>query len=136
MIDLLQAAQSALFAKLKALEGGPSLPAGWGAFQHIPQNREPPYSMVGMMTVENADMRGEQAELIKAELQHVYRGAGRGPLLDMMHAARAALENQALPSTVAAFEDPRFVQAEASDALADGVTYVGIQLFEFYAEPA
>jgi hypothetical protein len=112
------------------------LPQGWGAFQHIPQNREPPYSMVGMMTVENADMHGEQNELIKAELQHVYRGAGRAPLLGMMHAARAAIENQALPSIVAAFENPRFVQAEASDALADGVTYVGIQIFEFYAEPA
>jgi hypothetical protein len=136
MLDLVQAAQDAVFATLKALEGQNGLPAGWGAFQHVPQDREPPFSMIGMIASTNDDSRGEQTELIAVELQHVYRGAGRAPLLDMMHAARAALDNQPLATSEALFEAPRFQRAEVSDALADGVTYVGIQTFEFYAEPA
>lgn len=140
MIDLLQAAQDAVFTALKASEAAAGLPDGHSVFQHVPEfvppAVPPPMTVVGMMTSVSADEHGDQVEMITAEVQYVYRGPGRAPLLAMMHAGRTALDKQDITAADAQFEPPRFMRAEASDALADGVTYVGLQYFEFLAEPA
>ena len=134
MIDLLQAAQTALFAALKPIEQIDGLPAGIGVYQHLPENTQPPFVMIGMMSSESEDEHGEQFELITAEVMSVFRGAGRAPLLAMMHAVRASFDNQLLEAPGISFERPRFVRAEAGEAIADGVTYVGLSTFEFHAE--
>lgn len=137
MIDLLQAAQDAAFAALKPIEALPGLPAGMQVFQHVPQDTQPPMIVLGMMTSDDAGEKGEQVEEITLEVQYVYRGPGRAPLLAMMHAGRTALDRQeiSIDGSGALLEYPRFVSAEAGDAIADGVTYVGLQVFKFYAWP-
>jgi hypothetical protein len=131
-VDLLTPAQDALVAALK----GASFAAGVQVFQNVPEGTEPPYVLVGRLTSDNQEQSGDQFELITAEVIHVYRGNQRRALLAMLHAARAAIDNQVLVATGAAFTRPRLDKAEAGEAMPDGVTYVGIQTFEFYAEPA
>ena len=60
----------------------------------------------------------------------------RRVLLAMMAAGRAAIDNQVITGTGVNFTRPRIDKAEAGEAMPDGVTYVGIQTYEFYAEPA
>lgn len=135
-IDLLQGAQDAVFAALKPIELDAGLPDGLGVYQHVPENTQPPIVMIGQIGSESQDEHGDQVELITLELQYVFRGPSRAPLLAMMHAGRRALDNQDIAAAGIAFERPRYQRQEAGDALADGVTYVGIQYFEFTAEPA
>lgn len=134
--DLLQAAQDALFAALKPIEQLSGLPDGLGVYQHVPQDTEPPMIVLGQIGSASDEDKGEQVEDISAEIQCVYRGAGRAPLLAMMHAVRAALDGEPIGASDAVFTTPRFLKAEAGDAIADGVTYVGLVNFQFYAQPA
>jgi hypothetical protein len=136
MNDLLEPAQDALFAKLMVLEGAEGMPAGLAVLQHIPQDTQPPYVAIGQLSSENAEDKGELLEEITAEIHYVYRGAARYPLLAMMRSGRGLLQNQEIAADGAEFERPRWITADASTALADGVTYVGLQVFKFYAEPA
>lgn len=137
MIDLLQAAQDAAFAALKPIEALTGLPDGLKVFQHVPENTEPPMIVLGQITSDDASAKGDQVEEITLEVQYVYRGAGRAPLLSMMHAGRCALDRQevSIDGSGALFEYPRWISGEAGDALADGVTYVGLQIFKFHAWP-
>jgi hypothetical protein len=66
----------------------------------------------------------------------VIRGAGRAPLLAIMHAARVALDDVQLTGDGVDFSTVTFVSASASDAGPDGVTYAGVSNFEVYGEPA
>ena len=136
MNDLLEPAQDALFGALVALEGNAELPDGLQVFQHVPEDTQPPMIVVGQLSSENAEDKGELIEEITAEIHFVYRGSSRALLLAMMRAGRGVLQNAAIEAAGAIFERPRWVAAEASNALADGVTYVGLQVFKFYAQPA
>jgi hypothetical protein len=135
VIDLLQAAQDAVFAVLKPIEGSAGV-AGLAVYQHVPENAQPPMAVIGAIASANAEEHADQVETISIEIHAVFRGPGRAPLLAILHAVRTALDGQQLPSEVVSFERPRFQKAEAGDALADGMTYVGMSTFEFLAEPA
>lgn len=142
MSDLLEPAQDALFKALKEIEGADGLPE-FTVYQHVPEDGPgDPFRnkiVVGQLASENAEGKigpGEALEEISAEIGFVFRGTGRGPMLAMMRAARGVLQNGGLEAQGAEFEAPRWVSAEASNALADGVTYVGIQLYRFHAAPA
>lgn len=134
--ELLEAAQDALFAALKPLEAVAGLPTGLAVFQHIPEDTQPPMVMIGHLASDAGDEKGDTLEQITAEVHYVYRGPGRAPLLAMMREGRRLLRDQQLASGDAQFEAPRWLKSEAGDALADGVTYVGLQIFQFYACPA
>ena len=136
MIDLLQAAQDGVFAALKPIEAADGMPKGLKVFQHVPENTKSHYVMVGAMGSESADEHGDQVEMITVEVVSVYHGAGRAPLLAIMHEVRAALDAEDLAAEGVAFEPPRYQRAGAGDVLEDGVTYVGLSYFEFTAEPA
>lgn len=135
-VELLEAAQDALFTALKPLENVIGVPTGLQVFQHVPEDTQPPMVMIGHLSSDDAGEKGHLLEEITAEIQYVYRGPGRDQLLLMMREGRRLLRDQELASDVAAFETPRWVKSEAGDALADGVTYVGLQIFKFYAQPA
>ncbi len=136
MIDLLQGAQDALFAALKPVELMPDLPTGLGVYQHLPEQTQPPFIVIGMMTSENESVPCEQLEQITAEVHGVYRGEDRAPLLAMLHAVRAVLEYQTITAPGITFESVNFVRTDVGEALADGVTYVGLSTYKFYAQPA
>ena len=131
-IDLITPSQDAVVARLKA---GVS-PALGSVHQHVKQDTQPPFVMVGSIDAANEGSKGSQAENITVELHFVTRGPSRAPLMALMHAARACLEGAALEADGVVFETPNYLGATVSNAGADGVTYAGISTFEFIAEPA
>lgn len=133
-VDLVQAAQDAVYSALKAAEG--TFPFGAEVLQHVLESTRPPYAIVGMITSENEAPNPDlQLEKLTVEIQCVFRGRDRAPLLVMMHAARAALDEQPITAAGAEFDAPRFIRAQASDAILDGETYVGVSWFEIWAQP-
>ena len=134
--DLITPAQDAVFTALAPIATSAGI-TGLQVFQHVPENTQPPYIMIGQISSENeTNIPGEQLELITVEVIHVWRGNRRRELLAMMAAARAALNNQPIGAAGAVFSLPDFLKAETGEAIADGVTYVGIQTFQFHAQPA
>lgn len=140
-VDILQAAQDALFAAIKPLENYLTLPVGLSVYQHVPilgpNDKLPPMVIIGMMKSDDASPKGAQFETISAELDFIYRGDARHRLLAMMHAARAALVAQeiSLPGSGVLFEYPRFISAVADKVMPDGVTYLGVLQVEFMGWP-
>ena len=136
-IDLVTAAQDAVIAALAPIATANGMPAGLLVCQHVPQDTQPPWIRIGQVSAECQTQHAEeQLELLTVEVQCVWRGEERRTLLKMMHAVRAALHNQPISATGAAFTLPDFIKAEAGDAIADGVTYVGLSTFQFHAAPA
>ena len=135
-VDLLQAAQTAVFAALEPITYDITMPTGIQVLQHVPEGTVPPFVRIGHITSDNqTDMDDEQHEEITVEIHCVYLGEARWPLLAMMAAVRSHLQGQSLTAAGAGFETPCFVKAEAGGAIADGVTYVGISIFKFHAWP-
>ena len=131
-IDLLTPAQDAVIAALKA-----GVPTQLGSVhQHVKQDTQPPFVMVGSIDASNEGSKGSQSENITVELHFVTRGPSRAPLLALMHAARACIEDADLIAAGVQFETPNYVGGAASNAGPDGVTYAGVSTFEFIAEPA
>lgn len=134
MIDLMSAVRAAVG---KALKDG--VPADLcPVYDDVPQNTQPPFVKVGAIDTENDETKGEQFERVTVEVIAVYRGDKRSVLLAMMHAARACIDRQVLPSdeTINILR-ARFTKGSAGDAwTGDGVTYAGIMNFEIWAEPA
>lgn len=142
-VDLLTPAQDALFAALASLAGAPDRPgdlsddlAGLGVYQHLPENTQPPYIMIGTIDAEDHASRDEQASTIKAEVITVWRGNRRRELLWMMAQVRRRLNYQSIAADGAVFTRPQIEREIASEAIADGVTYTGMSTFTFIAQPA
>lgn len=132
IVDLITPSQDAVIACLKA--GVP--PQLGSVHQHVKQDTQPPFVMVGSIDVSNEGSKGSQSELVSVELHFVTRGSTRAPLLALMNAARIALDGQELEADGVQFETPNFMGSTVSNAGPDGVTYAGISTFEFIAEPA
>ncbi len=137
-INLIEAAQDALFAALVPLEQDATLTALLGTpvqvFQHVPENAQPPMIVLGHIASKPTGSKYDETEHVSAEVQYVFRGAERAKLLAMMKAGRLLI-TAGLTAAGVAFETPEWMGDEAGDAIADGVTYVGINNFEFHAEP-
>ena len=131
MIDLMSAARGAVYAALAATVD----PALAAVFDDVPQGTQPPFLKVGAIDSESRATKGEQLERLTVEVIAVHRGEDRGVLLAMMHAARAALDGQAVTAPDAALRPPRFESASASDVGPDGVTYAGLITFTIDAQP-
>ena len=148
MLDMLQAAQDALFTALKPIEADPTLAdlQGLQVLVDVPILAAgatlPPMVIVGMIHAEDvsakANTGAEQYETISASIEMAYRGKQRHRLLAMMHAAKALLVGQeiSLPNSGVLFEYPRFISAVADKAMPDGVTYLGVLQVQFMAWPA
>ena len=136
-VDLLTAAQDAVVAALQPIATASGMPSGLYVGQHVVEDTQPPWIRVGQITsVPETQYLDEQLEKLTVEVQIVWRGEERRTLFAMMHAVRLALHNQAIGDGTVSFATPNFLKAEGGDAIADGVTYVGLSMFEFYAQPA
>lgn len=133
MIDLLTAAQTAVFAALSART---ELTALSPVHQHVPQDTEPPLTIVGKIDSEAIGGKYQQLEDITIEVVAVHRGAGRAALLAIMHQQREALDGQAIAASGAEFDTVEFVAASADGPADDGLTYAGISIFKVKAQPA
>lgn len=139
MIDLLQCAQDAAFSLLLPLEQDADLATILGApaqvLQHVPENTQPPIVIIGDLDTVNEGGKDDQLEQIGVQIQFVYRGPGRAPLLTMMKRARDLLHGQrvTVEGGHLAFT---WKGGSASSAAADGITYAGISEFDVFAQPA
>ena len=132
-IDLLTPTQLAFVQALRA-----AIPAAEADVRHtMKQDAQPPFVLVGNIDSEPAGNVGDQLELLSVEIQTVYRGTDRAKLLALMHKARSACDEIALPEQDGVeFGLPRWVSSAASSTPPDGVTFAGIINFEVHVQPA
>lgn len=132
MINLLLATQTAVF---KAMSEHTGLTALAPVYQHVPQDTQPPMTIVGKIESENIGGKGDQLERITVDIVTVYRGTGRAAMLDIMHQQRLAIEAGDLAFAGVEFGTAVFEGAGADGPARDGVTYAGIQSFTIDAQP-
>ncbi|UAK23668.1 tail completion protein gp17 [Sphingomonas nostoxanthinifaciens] len=131
MIDLLSAVQQAVYDALVAAN------IGMPVYTAPPEGMQPPYMVVADMDNESEADKGDgQFEYITFEVHFWIRGGSRVPLLQAMHAGRVALDNKPLAADGARIENARWLKGSVSRAGPDGVTYVGVNQFETYGQPA
>lgn len=131
-IDLIESARGAVFVALQAGLVG----TGATARDHVKQDSEPPFVMIGEIEWVNEGGKDNPVLKLTIEIITIYRGADRAQLLAIMHANYVALDGAELIAPGVSFDTPALAGGSASGAGPDGVTYAGIQIFEFYAEPA
>ncbi len=133
-VDVLQGAQDAVFLKLQAAMAATDYPA---VFQSVPQDTQPPFTMVGDMDADPLGDKGGPAKRITIDVHFVYRGEERRGLLAMMNAAYWALNDQPLDEIDGvAFPTSATWLSDNTATGADGVTTAGVSQFEVFAEPA
>lgn len=130
MVDLIAGSRGAVFA---LLEAGVTLAP---VFDTVEQDSKPPFVMIDEIEWENEGSKAEPLLKISLKVATVYRGGDRDALLAIMHENYTAVAGAALSAEGIGFDTPGLVAGYASTAGPDGVTYAGIQTFEFYAEPA
>jgi Protein of unknown function (DUF3168) len=131
MPDLRDAAQTAI---VEALSGAPAVTLP--VWQHVPEEQQPPFHVIDKMSAEPWGGKGGGLDRIEFDLLTVVREPGREHLTPHMATARAVLEGQALPPQPGvALSSPAF-EADDDDLLEDGQTYVGVQRFSLFAQPA
>ena len=133
MTDLLTATHDAVVA---ALEGSAALVALAPVYSNVPPETQPPFVELGAIEAEEANptkMPGVERHRIELAFQH--RGPSRRPLLAMMQAARAALEDRALTAAGASLARVKWTES-ATDREEDGVTWHGAMSFELLAQQA
>jgi hypothetical protein len=131
-VDLWQATCDAFFAALNAAID-PSMAA---VRQELDENQQPPIVLVGDMDGSPRGGKFEIADLLTIDVATVYRGSqGKRGLLAIMWANRLALQNQTLSADGAQFSSVAWRGGDTA-RLPDGVTFVGLQQFEVFVEPA
>ncbi|MDX5984695.1 hypothetical protein [Sphingomonas echinoides] len=133
MTDLLGAARGAFFRALNEGASGQIAPV----FTEVPQDTQPNFYKIGMIESDPGDAKpDDMREELLVEIIVVYRGEDRGQLLTMMEAARSDLRGKPITAPGAKLRPPRWAGSTSSDAMPDGVTYVGLLHFTLHAQPA
>lgn len=130
MIDSKLAAQVGIFTALNVAE----LNSLARVFQHVPDDREPPLTIVGEMTARPIGGKGSQFDEIEFEVLTAFRANGREFMRPAMAKARELLEGQPLSAPGAAISPPEFL-SDDDELLEDGVTYLGTQRFKLTVQP-
>lgn len=130
MTDLVEEARAAVLVALEA-----ALP-GLLVRDHIKQNTQPDYLLIGDIDWENQGSKDSPLLSVTIELIHVYRGGDRPVMLGRMNAAWEALEGATLTTGSAIVQRLTLEGGAAGTAGDDGVTYTGLQSFSCFVEPA
>ena len=130
MVDLIAGSRGSVFT---VLDAGVSLAP---VHDTVKQDTKPPFVMIDEIEWENEGSKAEPLLKITLKVATVYRGGDRDALLAIMHEIYTAVAGGVLSADGIAFDTPSLVAGYASTAGPDGVTFAGIQTFEFYAEPA
>ena len=135
MIDLMDAVQTAVFEKLSDRA---ELTELCTVTQHVLQDMLETGSITRLGKIESVPEggKGEQFELITVDVETLYRGTSQADVLAIMFQQRLALEEQELSFDGVSFDTPAWAGGMVDGPAKDGVTYVGIQTFTIYAEPA
>lgn len=131
-LDLLTGVQDAIIKVIRD-----QLPeADRGMVRHsLDENFEPPFHLVGDISLEEAGSKHEQLDEGDAEIHTVYRGSDRRELLALMYQLRLATHDAVIPLGEAQYRI-RWRGAIVSAAARDGVTYAGLTQLDLIAEPA
>ena len=132
-VDLLDGAQSAFY---QALDARAELTALSPVFQHVPENTDPPMTIVGDIESENAGTKNDPAEELTVTILTIHRGPGRAALLAIMHQQYLALHGREIGAPGCVFQNVRRDAAVAAGPASDGITYAGVSIFKVLAEPA
>lgn len=127
-IDLVEAGRVAVFTALFQTPDD--------VLDHVPEGRNPPFQQIGAIDFDNEGTKEDPLLRIEVEVMSIYRGEDRSELIAMMGRARDALLLAPITSEHADIGDFRWLNGSASSAGPDGITYAGIQTFQFYAQPA
>lgn len=130
--DVMQAAQDRVFLMLNAAP----LLAG-KVYQAVPQDTQPPFTVVGDMNSEQLGGKLDTSKRITVDVHYVYRGEERRGMLAMMNAGYWALFGKT-PADLdgVTFLGPIDWISDDTATGADGTTYAGLSTFEVCAEPA
>lgn len=131
MTDLNSAAQQAIFDRLSHA----SITATAPIHQHVPDNAQPPFHVVGDMTAEPVGSKDSGFDQITFDIITLIRKPSRKALFAEMAKVRDRLEGATLTATGVLLSAPVFETAD-DDLLDDGQTYAGTQRFSLYAQPA
>ena len=113
------------------------MPPPWPTFTAVPQGTEPPYHLIAEIDTERLAPPGSgQFDGITVEIHSVYRGTSRAALAAAMFQLQLAIDSQPLTAPGVRLEDGVFVRSAISRAGPDGVTYVGLTIFETTGQPA
>ena len=129
-VDMILELQDAAIAALKSAFPGILVT------HSLPLNSKPPYVLVAEVTSTDDSTRDGQGEQLELEIHYVYRGTDRAELIAMAHTGRLALDRQPIAGDTVEFFPPRWVRGVVSRAAPDGVTYLAIQIFETFGQPA
>jgi len=132
MADLKLAAQAAIYG---ALNGAAVVTDLGPVFEYVPQDEEPPFTIVDRMSATPQGGKDGAFDLIEFDILTVVREPGREFLTPLMAAVRDTIEGATLVSAAAILSPPEFVGDE-DELLEDGQTYLGRQRFSLFAQPA
>lgn len=132
MLDLKLAAQGAIY---RALNGSAAVSGLSSVYQHVPDEADPPLTVIDKMTATPAGGKGDQFDLIEFEITSLVREPGRKHLTPLMTAIREALEGRPLLAPGVGLSPPVF-ESDDDGLLDDGNTYFGVQRFTLFAQPA
>lgn len=125
MSDAQNACEAAIYAALVA--GGLS----WPVYQHVPEDTPPPVNIIGDMSGEPLGDKDTGDEQIELEINTIYQGEERAPVLAEQAKIIAALDGKALSVTGWTIH-PNKAGSDAS-LLPDGETYLGAARFTVFA---
>jgi hypothetical protein len=136
-VDLQTPASAAIFAALVDMETDPTMPAGTGVYTQVPEDTVPPMVVIDAIG-SKAYKPGAtyQLDRITVGIRTEIRSGRRSDIVALQHGVRTRLDGQTLEADGVAFGEITFLQSETSGAIEDGVTYLGLSLFEFLAQPA
>lgn len=133
MRDYVLAAQTAIFAALKA---SAALQEAAPSFEYVPEDSEPPMTILSRFTMKPAGGKGDRFYEIEAEITSVVRKPGREHLTPIMMLVLDLIDGAALPDTDGvALSKPVFLSQD-DELMEDGQTYLGTQRFTLFAQPA
>lgn len=140
MINLVKELQTAVFQALQAVKSDADVLTAigdhtLGVYTHVPDQTSPPFLQVGRITTEPDNMERGQFETMTVEVFACWRGAGKTPIMAILHAARVALCSGDLSTELARFSRIYLTRYTDDLPVDNGSLYFGMIELELWAEP-
>ncbi len=125
MSEGMNAVEAAVYAAL----AGAGL--SWPVYQHVPEDTPPPVNIIGDMSAEPLDSKDGDDARVSLDVQSVFQGEARKPVLDEQARIITALDEAVLSS--GGFTVRPLLETADAVLLPDGETYLGTTRFTVMA---
>ena len=126
MSDAQNATEAAIYAALS-----PDGVLEWPIHQHVPEDTPPPVNIIGDLSGEPLGAKGDPDEEVTVEINTVFQGEARKPVLEEQARIIAALDEQSF--TAGGFTIRPLKAGSDAVLLPDGETYLGTARFTVFA---